>query len=133
MLRFQSLQTPFFFFFLGRCSEGSLPRGLIHVSSVRKGGHFPHILDPSFSACEFLLCNGVFPLGWSLIFCAARIQTELFDSGEGGKSPANNPYGEIQVAPASERVCYLQFLPFYKVQMENVTLENGTPPASAAP
>lgn len=31
------------------------------------------------------------------------------------------------MAPASEGVFYGQFLLFYKVQMENVTLENGTP------
>lgn len=51
------------FFFLGRCSEGSLPRGLIHVSYVREGGPFPHILDPNSSACKFLLC---FSLGLEL-------------------------------------------------------------------
>lgn len=66
------------------------------------------------------------------MFWAAWTQTE-FDSGEGGKSPTNNPHREIQVAPASEGVFYGHFLLFYKVQMENVTLENGNPPASVAP
>lgn len=37
------------------------------------------------------------------------------------------------MAPASEGVFYGRFLLFYKVQMENVTLENGNPPASVAP
>lgn len=30
---------------------------------MRKGGHFPSILDPSSSARAFLLCNAVFSLG----------------------------------------------------------------------
>lgn len=90
------ITNTFFFFFLGRSSQGSLPRGRIHVSYVRKGGHFPHIINPCFSVCNSCC---VFPLGWSLMFWAAWIQTELFDSGEGRKSPTNNPHREIQVAP----------------------------------
>lgn len=97
---------------------------------VRRGGHFPHVLDPGFSACKFLFC---FSLELELDILATWIPTELIDSGEERKSPTNNPHREIQVAPASEGVFYGHFLLFYKVQMENVALENGTPIASVAP
>lgn len=130
MLRFQSLQILFFFSFWEDPHRVPSPEVMSMWVIWGKEDTF-HTFLIQVSVCASSCC--VFPLGWSLIFWAAWIQTELFDGGEGRKSPTNNPHREIQVAPASEGVFYGHFLLFYKVQMENVTLENGTPLASVAP
>lgn len=96
--------------FPGRCSEHSHSRGLINESYLGKGGHFLYILDPSSSACAFLLCNAGLFLGHKLALLCCLNPTKLVDNGGEANLLLTSPTSRLRVAPASKGVCYSHFL-----------------------